>query len=146
MFSARQSERIDDTFNGDFRLPQTVQFSIDEAKIEHGIVRHELRTIEKFHELIDDISKGRLFKQLFVGDAVHRERFDMNLSPLRVDEFMEGSAGGKAVDHFHAADFDDAILQPFKASGFRIENDLTHGNLLNDLMLYSTAKPKLRMD
>jgi hypothetical protein len=70
----------------------------------------------------------------------------MNLSPLRVDEFVEGSARGKAVDHFHAADFDDSILQPFKASGFRIENDLTHGNLLNDLMLYSTAKPKLRMD
>jgi hypothetical protein len=59
---------------------------------------------------------------------------------------MEGSARGKAVDHFHAADFDDAILQPFKASGFRIENDLTHGNLSSHLMFYSTAKPKLRMD
>jgi hypothetical protein len=50
----------------------------------------------------------------------------MDLTSLRVDEFVERAACGKLVDQFHAANFDHAILQSFQTSGFGIENDLAH--------------------
>ncbi|MCY1552270.1 hypothetical protein D9M68_886550 [compost metagenome] len=96
---------------------------------------NELCTIEKRHEFIDNVCKARFSEQLLIGNAVNRKCIGMNLATLWIDEFVEGAARGKAIDHFHTADFDDAILQPFKASGFRIENDLTHGKTFQ-MMLY----------
>ena len=110
----------------DFRLSEPRKFGIDEAKVEHGIMRDEFRAVEKFEKLVQNFRECRLVQQLFVADAVHRKRLGMNLTPLRVDVFMESAACGKLVDQFHAADFDHAVLQSFQTGGFRIENDFTH--------------------
>ncbi len=87
---------------------------------------HQLGPVEKFEKLVQNFRECRLVQQLFIADAVDRERFGMNLTPLRVDVFMESAACGKLVDQFHAADFDHTVLEPFQTGGFRIENDFTH--------------------
>ena len=87
---------------------------------------HQLSTIEKLEKPVQNFRECRLVQQLFIADAVHRERLWVNLASLRVDVFMESTACGELVDQFHAADFDHTVLKPFQTGGFRIENDFTH--------------------
>ena len=91
-------------------MAEPVELGIDEADVEAGIVRDQLRAVDEGHELVGDVGEGRLAGEIGRADAVDGLRLGMDRPALRVDVDVEGAAGREAVDQLDAADLDDPVV------------------------------------
>ena len=83
--------------------------------------------LDERDQLGGDLGELRRLLQLRELDAVHGQRAGVDLA-FGIQVAMEFLAGGPAIQHFDAADFDDAMAGArFEAGGFDVQNDLSHG-------------------
>ena len=127
MLASRQQQRIDQAIARD-RLPlDAVEFGIDEADVERGVVDHERRVADEFQELLDHFREQRLAGKELAGQAVHGKRFRRHVA-LGIDVAVKRLPRRHAVVDFDAADLDQPVAaQRIEAGGFGIENDFAHG-------------------
>ena len=105
---------------------ETLEFGIEEADVEGGVVDHELGAGDELDQLRGDLAELRLVLELRARDAVHGLRALVDV-PLGIQIAMEAAAGGAPIDDLEAADLDDAMAAlGFEAGGFGVENDLAH--------------------
>ena len=109
------------------RQAQAVEFGVDEADVEAGVVNHDLGARHEGQQLLGHCREERLVGQEVVGDAVHAHRVRV-AGALRVDVVVQAAAGVAPVDHLDAADLDDAVaLGGVQAGRFGVQEDLSHG-------------------
>ena len=83
----------------------------------------------KSEELVGDFGEQRLVAQELAREAVHGDRFRMDVA-LGVDVAVELAAGGDAVDDLDAADLDQPVTaQRIEARRLGVENDLAQHRL-----------------
>src|SRR5579863_1338161 len=129
MLAARQEKSIDDPLAIDRGTSGAFQFGVDEAEIEHRVMRDELGVAQKSHELFRFVGEQRLVVEKLAGQAVNLERLLRHVA-LRIEVTVKGLAGREAIDEFNAANFDQAIpLHGIKSSGLGVKNDLAHAIL-----------------
>ena len=126
VLAPRQQQRVDHALAAHCGAADALQFGIEEAEIEHRVVRDELRVAEEGDEVIDLFGKQRLVPEELDGQSVNLERRLRHVA-FRIEIAMERLAGGETVDELDAADLDQPIaLKGIKAGGFGIENDFAH--------------------
>ena len=87
---------------------------------------HQFGAVDEGEELGGDVGELRLAGEELAGQAGHFLGTGFEIA-FRVQVTLEGAAGGAALDHFNATDFDDAVaLFPGQAGGFGIKDDLAH--------------------
>ena len=74
MLAARNKERVDHPLAAHPGAAGPLQFGIEEAEIEHRIVRDELRIAEKGDEVFRFVAEQRLVLEELTRQAVDRER------------------------------------------------------------------------
>ena len=105
------------------------EFRIEEADVEAGVVRDDLRAVDEFEELRRDLGEARLVEQELVGDAGDRARALVDLA-IGVQVGMEFAPGAPALHQLDATDLDHAVAAlDFEAGGFGVEDDLAHRGL-----------------
>ncbi len=127
-----QDQAVDDGAEiGDARDlgPPLLQLMIEKSHVEGGVMNDELGAPDESEKLLGDVAEPWLVAQEVVGDAMNIEGalFHVTIGPQVA---MKIVAGGPPLHQFDAADLDDAMaLAGLQASGFSIEDDLTHGRL-----------------
>src|SRR5690606_6065685 len=103
---------------------EPVEFGIEEADVEGGVVDDQLGALDEGEELVGDLGEARLVGQELQGQPGHFLRARLELA-VRVQVGVEGAPGRAPLQQFHAADFDHPVaLLPFQAGGFGVEDDL----------------------
>ena len=122
----RHGQGVDHDARIDRRLVDALQFGIEEAHVEGGVVGDQLGAGEELQELVRDLGEQRLVGQEIVGNAVHVEGGRVDLAAGRTDEGVIVLAGRNVVPQFHPADLDDPLDIRIEAGGFGIEDDFAH--------------------
>src|SRR3546814_376253 len=105
------------------------EFSVDETKIEGGVVRDERRIAEEFDQLVDARREQGLVRQKLDRQAVYRFGGGGHVA-FGIEISVEGDAGFAAVDQLDTSDFDLPVPAPgVETRGFGIENNLAHRSL-----------------
>src|SRR6202051_4395582 len=103
MLAARDDKRVDHTIAVHRGAAGALQFGVEEAQVEHRIVRDKLGVAEKGHELVHLVGEQR-----FVLEEVARQPVNLESSlrhvALRIEVAMKGLAGGKAVEQLDTPD------------------------------------------
>ena len=127
MLAPRQQQRVDQPVARDRRPLDAVELGIDEADVERGVVDHQRRVADEFHELVDYMGEQRLVGEEFGRKPVHGESLGRHVA-LGIDVPVKYLAGRHAIEYLDAADLDQPVAaQRIKAGGFGIENDFAHG-------------------
>jgi hypothetical protein len=106
---------------------QQRKLGIEETHVELGIVRHQRRIADEFHQLVDDLGKSRLVAQELVGEAVDAECRLRHVA-LGVQVILLLAPGRDLVHQLQAGDLHDPVaLIGLESRCFRVENDLAHG-------------------
>ena len=124
MASARQQQRVDQAIARHQAFAGTFQFGVEEAQVEHGVVRDQGRIADEGEKLVGDLGEQRLVLELVGRDAVDGLRLGRHVA-FRIDVVVEALPARDAVDDLDAADLDQAVsLEGIKARGLGIEHDL----------------------
>src|SRR6185312_14875771 len=126
MLALGDRKRVDDAMRLDQRVPAALEFGVDEAEIEMGIVGDQARTVDEFEKFRRNRREERLVGKVGIADAMDGERLRMDLTALRIDVDVEAPAGRKPVKELDAADLDDPVGPRIQAGRFGIKNDFTH--------------------
>ena len=109
-----------------FLLAEQGEFVIDKTHIEGRVVDDQLRVLDEREELLGHVLEAWFVGEVFVGDAVNRNRAFVDLA-IRLQVDMEMPAGQTSPHQLHAADLDDAMAVGDRhAGGFGIQHDTTH--------------------
>src|ERR1700742_5214124 len=86
----------------------------------------QFRVTDEFQKLQMHMRECR-----FLGQALTREAMDLNRTfvdvPLGIQVLVKSSSGQAAIEQFHAANLNDAVLLlNLQSGGLGIENDLAH--------------------
>ena len=88
----------------------------------------QLGVLDELDELGRHLGELRLLAQLLARDAVHLLGAGVDVA-FGIEIAVENPAGQAPIEQLDATDLDDAVLLlDFEARGFRIEDDLAHGN------------------
>ncbi|KAG1456707.1 hypothetical protein G6F57_015039 [Rhizopus arrhizus] len=124
----RVQQRIGDRLAvfGDRAAARLGQFGVEELHVERGVVRDQFGALDDFDELVRHIGEAGLVRQELRRQPVHRQGLGVAVA-VRVQVDVQVIARGHPIDHFHAADLDDAMpLGGVKSGGFRVKDDLAH--------------------
>ena len=123
MLALGERQRVDDMLPRPGRTAEPFQLHIDEADIEGGVVKHELRTRDEVEEL-----RGETGEDRFVGEELRRK--PMHGEGLRghvalgVDIFVPGPTGRDVVGEFDAGDLHQPVaIAAVEPGGFGIHHD-----------------------
>ena len=126
MLTACDQERVDHPLAGYSGTAGAIQFGVEEAEIEHRIMRNELGVAEKGDELFHFVGEQRLILEEFAGQGVNLKCGFRHVA-FGIEVTMESLAGRETIDEFDAADLDQAIaLGRIEPCCLGIENDLAH--------------------
>ena len=120
--------RIDPSLVRNGCLTAALQFHVQEAAVEFGIVRNECRIADEIQKRVNDgrILKLGLIDQVRVSDPSNSDRC-LGHGSTWIDIGLERLSGRDVVDQLDGTEFDDAvILVPFKPGGFGIESYFTN--------------------
>src|SRR5262245_37615269 len=124
MLASREEERVDQALARDHVLAGALELGIEEAEVEHGVVRNQRGIAEKDQEILDDLGKWRLVLEKIFGEAVHLERFPRHVA-LGIEIAVKGLPAGYPVDQLDAADLHHAVaLERIESRRLGIEHDL----------------------
>src|SRR4029079_15081211 len=86
----------------------------------------ERRILEEIEQFLDLLEEARFVRQEQVGKAVHFLRFEGHVA-LGIEISVEVTTGLDTVEHFDAADFNDAVAAGrIQARGLSVEDDFPH--------------------
>lgn len=127
---ARQWDRIYEAILRQRGAPQPLEFGVQKAPVEFGIVSDNRCVAKKLHQPVDDIGMG---KGLLVAEKVVREASDAHRGfaqgAFRVDVDLKFAAGFDVVVEFYTSDFDDSFaVARLESCGFGIECDFPHAS------------------
>src|SRR6478672_9293384 len=126
MAAARQCQRVDGAIKADCGAADALQFGIQKAHVEFGVVNDELGVADKSEKLLGDLFKQRLAGQEFARQAMHLVSRFGDVA-LRVDVAMKNLTGRNTIVEFDAADLDKAMaLVRIETCRLGIEDDLPH--------------------
>ena len=129
MLAPRQHQRIDQPLAGHRGFLDALELGVEEAEIEHRVVRDQRRVAEELDQLLDLVREQRLVLEEVDAEPVHLEGGLRHVA-FRIEVAVERLAGRKAIDQLDAADLDQPIaLDGIEAGGFGVEHDLAHWNL-----------------
>src|ERR1700716_222888 len=126
MLAARQQQRIDETLARDQRLAGAIELGIEEAEVEHCVVRDQRRIGDERDEVIDDFCEQRLVLEELDRETVDREGLGRHVA-LGIEIAMERLPARDAGGEPPTADLDQPMaLVGIKARRFGVEHDLAH--------------------
>ena len=109
------------------RQVQALEFRVQEADVERGIVDDQFGAGDIGAKFIGDFREFRLVAEEFRRQAVDGQRALFRIA-LGIDVVVKIIPGQHAVVQFDSADLQDAVARTrVQAGGFSIENNLTHG-------------------
>src|SRR5579859_1477306 len=130
MHGARERQRIEHLTprrNGSWRTLHSRQLGIEKRDVERRVMNYQLGIIKEEDELLRDLRKFGLVREVCLRDAVNGQRTLINRA-LGIEVSMEGASGCPPIDQLHATDLDDPVAQlGLEARGFGIEDNLPHG-------------------
>ncbi len=129
MLAAREQKRVDDALAVHRGAAGAFQFGVEEAEIEHRVVRDKRWSSPRnAMQFLDLCGEQRLVLEELDRQAVNLEGLFRHVA-FRIEVAVKRLAGRKPIDELDAADFDHAIaLEGIKAGGFGIEDNLAHRN------------------
>jgi hypothetical protein len=104
--------------------------------VERRIVRDQRRIADEVQKILHGFAEALVVDQELTAQSVHANHFFRHVA-IRIEVGMILAAGALKIEHFDAADFDDAVTQfliPMVGEhtcGFRIEQDFAHLFRLN---------------
>ena len=129
----RQHQRIDQALARDRGLFAALELGIDEAEVEHRIVRDQWGVADEGEKLLAHVGEQRLVLEELGRQAVHLERAVRHLA-FGVEVVVEAIAGRKPVHQLDTADLDQPVaLVGVEAGGLGVEHDLAHAVVLRCL-------------
>ena len=112
---------------GQRRPVQALQFRVEEAQVELGVVNHQGIAGDEGQKVVHKIGEDRVAGQKFGAEPVDPERALRHVA-LRIDVSLKMDPRGNPVFQFQAGDFHDAVpAAGVEARGLGVEDDLTHG-------------------
>ena len=126
IFAPGHGQRVDRLLHRYFRAAEPLQFRIDKAHVESGIVDNQDGIPDKLQEAIHNSGKIRIIGKELGRKAMHLEGALFDLT-LRIDIDVIALTGRHMVDQLDGADFDNPVsLFRVDTRGFRIKNQFTH--------------------
>src|SRR5579872_63189 len=104
MLAPGQKQRVDEPLSQNGRPVEPVEFGIDEADIERGVVNHQRRFADEGQEFVDLLGEQRLGGEEFIGETVDGKGLRRDVA-LGIEITMEGLSGRHAVEDLDTADF-----------------------------------------
>ena len=109
----------------------TLQFVIEKAQIERGVMDDQFGTAHKFQKAFGDIGKARLVGEKIMRQTMHLHRVGID-GAIRLQIGMKTLPGDPSIEQFDAANLDHPMaLRRIKTGGFRIQNKLPFAHALN---------------
>src|SRR5947209_18666495 len=108
MATTRQCQCVDGAIEANRRATDALQFGIEKAHVELGIVDDELRVADKGKKLVRHVFEQRLASQELARQAVHFVS-GFGYVALRIDIAVKDLAGRDAVVELDAAELDEAV-------------------------------------
>ncbi len=126
MSPPRQCQRVDGAIERDCRAADALQFGVQKAHVEFGIVNDELGVANKREEFVRHLLEERLAGQEFAREAVHLVGRLRHVA-LRIDVAVEDLPGRDAIVELDAADLDETMpVGRIESGRLGIEDDLPH--------------------
>ena len=115
----RQHQRVDQPVALQQHLLAALELGIDEAEIEHRVVRDQRRIADEGEQLLADVGEQRLVLEELGREPVHLERAVRHVA-LGIEIAVKHLAGRKAIDQLDAADLHQPVaLIGIEARWFR---------------------------
>lgn len=122
----REHKRIDHSAHAHRSFPAPLEFEIEEAEIERGVVSDEGRILDELEQLFRFVGKTRLVGKEVGTETVNGLGFGRHVA-FRIEIGVKVPPRLDPVVDLNASDFDHSVAAGgVEARGFRIKHDFPH--------------------